>query len=207
MIKKVLIAVTTGVVAFAFGLVGIYLAMPHLAPERVVEARVLLDSLAHPEILPAASPEGGGDPSRPPRTGAPDSLTQETLDAAALQAAFADSLRMLRQRLQQSEKARTLLKDRLATMQQEQAAAGARQAEAGALSSTLAKLEDRELQALLAQLDMDILGVIYRESSGRNRARLLQAMAPDRAARFVQDLVQSTPPEASGAEAEPTQQP
>ena len=58
------------------------------------------------------------------------------------------------------------------------------------LNSTLSRLEDRDLAVVVEQLDEAVLEVLYTQSSGRNRTRLLQAMSPQVAASFVQRLVQ-----------------
>ncbi len=65
-------------------------------------------------------------------------------------------------------------------------------AKAQELSATLTKLEDKELAGVVEQLDMAVLEILYKQASGRNRARLLQAMPPQVAASFVQRLVQPT---------------
>ena len=200
MIKKGMITLAAGLVAFTAGMAGLYLAMPRLAPERVEATRSLLDSLARSETTHADSLSSDPEPTVLPPAGLPDSLTRTPQSTVAPPTVYADSLRILRARLQETTEARRRLEQELAALRQSQAEARDRQVEAEALGSTIAKLEDRELSALLAQLDMDVLDLIYRASSGRNRTRLLQALAPDRAARFVQDLVRSEAPEAGDAE-------
>lgn len=63
-------------------------------------------------------------------------------------------------------------------------------AEVQELSTTLTKLEDRELSGVVAQLDGSVLEALFMEASTRNRTRLLQAMPAELAAQFVQRLVQ-----------------
>ena len=63
-------------------------------------------------------------------------------------------------------------------------------AKAQELSTTLTKMEDKELAGVVEQLDLAVLEILYKQASGRNRTRLLQAMPPQVAASFVQRLVQ-----------------
>jgi len=57
------------------------------------------------------------------------------------------------------------------------------------LSATLTRIDDRQLAPILRELDMASLEVLYAESTGRNRTRLLQAMPAERAARFINERV------------------
>jgi hypothetical protein len=61
----------------------------------------------------------------------------------------------------------------------------AQRAQASDLAGTLVKLEDRELSGVLRNLDLDILELLYQESSARNRARLLGALPPARTVAFI----------------------
>jgi Mg/Co/Ni transporter MgtE len=64
-----------------------------------------------------------------------------------------------------------------------------RREEASRMTGTLTKLEDKELSAVLEQLDLAVLETLYIEATGRNRTRLLQAMPAERAALVVRGLV------------------
>jgi Mg/Co/Ni transporter MgtE len=61
------------------------------------------------------------------------------------------------------------------------------------LSATLPKLEDKELTAILQQLDLLLLSRLYQEATERNRTRLLQNLSSERAAQFIRHLAQPTP--------------
>jgi flagellar motility protein MotE (MotC chaperone) len=62
------------------------------------------------------------------------------------------------------------------------------------LSKTLTKMEDKELRAIVQQLDPEVLATLYKQASGRNRTRLLQALPPTQAAQFVHRLTGASAP-------------
>ena len=70
------------------------------------------------------------------------------------------------------------------------------------MSGTLTKLEDKELEAVLAELDQAMLESLYVEASARNRKRLLQSIPPERAALLVKGLM--NPDAAPAADGVPT---
>ena len=194
--KKALIILPLALLGFTAGLVGLYFALPHVDPKRAAEAKERLDSLgiAAPSVLADL-------PSLDALLRA-DSLAADSLaklmpepviavDAAAL--ADRDSLdgvvQTLQAQLAEAEKQNTDLQERLQTLEERLNTLETRQAEASALSTTLSKLEGRELSAILQQISLPVLTELYQEASSRNRTKLLQAMAPDRAALFVNTLM------------------
>jgi hypothetical protein len=50
-------------------------------------------------------------------------------------------------------------------------------------------LEDNEMKALVERLEPGVFRLIYEAASERNRTRLLQALPPDQAARFVREFL------------------
>ncbi len=78
--------------------------------------------------------------------------------------------------------------------QQARAQAAAQAAERTTeLGAALSKVGDRELKGILSSLDMDAFERLYEKSSGKNRARLLQSLPPERAAAFVSRMATTAP--------------
>lgn len=214
--KKLVIAGVVATLSFVGGLVGLYHLVPFVAPERAAEARQYVDSLAAagligtPDstavlaagaLLPDASALDttlGADPL-------PAALADSTAAADAalppIAATLADSVAALQTRLLAAERERDALRTRLDARGQQQARTDAQVSE---LAGTLTALEDKELGAILAQLDIAVVRALYDRTSARNRTRLLKAMAPERAARFVQQLVEPDHAGERPAASEPT---
>ncbi|MFQ5571126.1 MAG: hypothetical protein ACE5G0_15710 [Rhodothermales bacterium] len=216
--KRIIIAVVAGLLAFIVGLGGMYYAMPALAPERVEEAQAMLDSLALADSLTSVERAGledstattirsigqNGDSPGVPDSSAvsdiqPDS-SQHRVDAATdttdapveADAALQDSLAKYRSQVASLITEKSTLLAEIQTLKQQQGEQQARSVEVQELSTTLTKLEDKELAQIVEQLDMAILQDLYHKASSRNRARLLQAMQPQAAADFVRRMVQQT---------------
>lgn len=205
--KKGLLIAGGVILSFAVGLVGMYLAMPTVAPDVVAKTqqadslardttardqRVATSTHASASVAMGARVDSGGTPadSMPSvdstlsaRAPAPRQLVQVWKDSvAALHAKLAALQKDTSRRQLETDK----LKERLAVLED-------RQARATELSNTLTKLEVRELTPIIKQLDMDVLEHLYAQASGRNKTRLLKALPADYAARFVNRLVDSTP--------------
>ena len=213
--KKVLIAVGAVVVAFALGLAGVYFAMPMLSPGTAERVQIHLDSLAVVDSLASLGlvdslgflPEGMIRPTDSLAVMLPDSLadagiaqdstrstdalaSDETTAAIEDSTATPDSLVVMQQTLDVFLKEKGMLLAQIEALQEQSQNQKTQQTAAKELSATLTKLEDKELAGVVGQLDVAVLEVIYTQASGRNRARLLQAMRPEVAARFVSNLVQ-----------------
>ena len=189
--KKLLIVVVGVGLSFTVGLAATYFAAPVVAPELIREIEPLQDSLAAdgtPLAVPGDSLVAQGGPG-----------AYAVPDQAALVTALRDSLALLDQQLRKSGARERLLAEQIGALQQQQQALAAQRASAADLGSTLAKLEEKERRALVARLDAEALRAIYAEASSRNRTLLLQAMTPDRAARFVGRLMQPARPSISQA--------
>ena len=171
---KPLLTVLAVVLLFAAGAAGTYFMMPVVAPEKVAQARHYLDSL---DAVAAGDSAflARLDSLRQPAAPAPaDSAQADTLAAPA--EAPADTTTT------------PAVADAAETPAIAQAEA-AQAEQARELSNVISKLEDPELRALVTNLDPDVLAILYRESSARNKTRLLQAIPPDRAAAFVRGLI------------------
>jgi chromosome segregation ATPase len=125
------------------------------------------------------------------------SLPGDSSSAARMQA-LRDSIDALRRRLQETQKrtdtlrmeTATLRKD-TASLRQKLAAAQTERAKVNELSGALMDMRRRNLSNLLQGVDMRVLKKLYQETTGQARTRLLQAMASDQAAQFVNQVVEN----------------
>ncbi len=187
-----LILTTIAIVAlFAVGAVGTYFIMPVVAPERVAQARQYLDSLDQAAADTARMVIAIADTSAVPDTMAVP-VTPVADSSAAASAGAGKAAGSAVAAAPASEAAASVAAAGPTPEQQEteQVATEAKQREqARELSAVLTKMEDAELRALVAQLDPDVMGMLYSEASARNKTRLLQAIPPERAAAFVRSLI------------------
>ena len=209
---KAVIAVVALVAAFAAGMAGVYYSMPMLAPGKVEKAQVHMDSLAlvdslawvysqglatapgsavflpdsltvSPVALPAAAPSPNEVPVE-------DEAPEEEPVAVEEQVALQDSLAAVQRQFEQLMREQQRLLEEVKSLKDRVDDREAHSEEVQALSGTLSKLEDKELAGVVERLDMGVLEALYEQASARNRTRLLQAMPPEAAARFVRRLVQ-----------------
>ena len=181
--NKPLLALIVSVVFFVVGLTATYLAMPAIAPEKVDQVQSRLDSLAQLEASLTAADSLGTSTMM-----ADSMLTADSLQAPTLLVGLRDSLTMLHERLEEEQLQKDTLLMRIQTMEQRWVELAARYAEASQMSSTITKLEDKELAELLGKLEDDVLESMYIEASARNRARLLQMLPAEKAATLVHRL-------------------
>lgn len=224
--KKALIAAPILVLSFGLGIVGMYIAMPTIAPDVVEEARQRTDSLATAQedsvssqdsrelagaALPVSVAADAGDSDTisvtPPADSLPraaiaDTLSQIVRRQQTVISELEDSLATLHAELEAGAETSASLRQDVEALRAQLDERERRRAQAEDLSQRLARIEDRELEAIMKQLDTKTLEHLYREATGRNRTRLLQAMPADRAARFVNRLVSNAT--ASDAPDEPT---
>ena len=207
--KKIIFFSVLGLLSFLIGTVGLYVAMPRLAPTVVDSTRVKLDSLGlitvpQPETLATATAavtekivisaadsaafEAAVQASLKART---DSLTQSyTLIIGQL----SDSLTAAAKMAQNLEQNSSALVAQLEELKKRKETVEAPKVEPTELVKSITKLDDDQLTNLLAGLDLSVIETLYMKSSARERTRLLQNMAPDRAAVFVRTLVKGPLP-------------
>ncbi len=149
-------------------------------------AVMLPDSLVRAQPDSLADAGSAQDTTRSVDELASDETTTATEDETAIQ----DSLVVMQHTLEVLLKEKGMLLAQIEALQEQSQNQQNQQTAAKELSATLTKLEDKELAGVVGQLDVAVLEVLYTQSSGRNRARLLQAMRPEVAARFVSNLVQ-----------------
>ena len=200
--KKIVILAVVGLFSFVLGTVGLYVAMPKLAPAVVDSTRVKLDSLGLISSPPKASLREVGEAISDSLL-ADSSATGDSLSAVRDSVSEApehvigqlsDSLDASAKLAQNLEQSKSSLLTQIEQMKKQIAKLESRKLEAAELSKSIAKLEDDQLGDLLAGIELDVIETLYLQSSARDRTRLLQNMAPDRAAVFVRSLVKGTPP-------------
>ena len=181
--NKPVLAILVSVVFFIVGLAATYFAMPMIAPEMVDEVQHRLDSLAAEESKMLAMDSLNSEGMFMDSLMAMDSLAYPN-HLAGLRDSLTELIDILELERQQKD---TLLM-RIQSMEQRWVELSAKYAEAGQMSNTITKLEDKELADLLAKLDEDVLESMYIEASARNRARLLQMLPAEKAATLVNRL-------------------
>ncbi|GAB5518338.1 MAG: hypothetical protein RhofKO_05890 [Rhodothermales bacterium] len=213
--NKIVLSVLLGLVAFVGGAFGIYMAMPYLAPDKVAETQARLDSLAtirqaqlQADSLTLAlhSPDSifvrdslllyGNQAFLKSMQDKDQSLTAMVDSVRGLNGSLTtmrDSVHILNKTLEQLLKDQRELMDQVNDLQEKWKSVSELREEAKNITGTLTKLDDGELEAIIANLDNDMLEMMYLELSARNRTRMLQLIPPDRAARFVRRLVTNTP--------------
>lgn len=199
MIKKALLAVGASLLAFAAGLIGTFFLLPMVAPDFAEELLTPPDSTAMPSdsLMLADRDSLAPDPARAlldslahDSTAVLDSTLLRAL-APGMMAIHQDSVAALRADLRDKMRTQETLEQELTSLRSEVAALHARKDEMTELSATLTRIDDRQLAPILRELDMASLEVLYAESTGRNRTRLLQAMPAERAARFINERIGS----------------
>jgi len=205
---KLLLRILLAVVAFLLGVIGMYFAMPHIAPQRVAHLHQQRDSLAFLAGDTTGIDSLGLKVAHMPLDSLPfDSQCADTatlLTFLALQEALRDSLKKtsdtlaqlrlslqaeqqqrasLHQALQQAEAQAQSLRQRLASLEN-------KKTRADELAATITRMEDNERRALISQLPPDVVELLYLATSGRGRTLLLQSLPPEQAARMVSRLIE-----------------
>lgn len=200
-ITSISIIAGTALGAALIGVLGVYVALPKVAPSMATtdasgkQAAPAGDSTASPasvadsvgqssaaeagQAAPTARGGSTGTQAGPPSAGAAAGDSSMGTRLQALQ----DSISTLNRRLQDTRKAAD-------TLRSEMAQANTAQEKVDKLSDALMEMRRRNLGSLLKKVDMKVLKRLYRQSSGDARTRLLQSMAPDQAAQFVNQVVE-----------------
>jgi hypothetical protein len=193
--KKLILLAVVALVSFLIGTIGLYVAMPSLAPHVVDSTRVKLDSLGLIPSPPADSLTALADSAMIDSLTA-DSSVIKPVDAISNADAtlliigqLSDSLMAAHHLAQNLTLENKTLRARMAELEKQLSGAGARSEQAAELSKIVTKLEDEQLSGVLAGVDLGVIEVLYQQSSARDRTRLLQNLAPERAAAFVKTIV------------------
>lgn len=182
--KQILLLVVLGVLAFVASMAGVLFLMPAPAPAETTAAADTLQaapvSMLPPDTLAALT----------------DSLYGPSIALPlheAIVATLRDSIRVLTERQQQlAEEAQLLYAERRGTPSGRAPSATAEQV--AALTKTLSQLDDKELTAVLRQLDLNDLEQLFRSASARSRARMLAAMPAEQAGQLVRRLTRDPAP-------------
>ena len=177
--------------AFAVALLGAYLLMPSIAPERAGSAPDSLATSGRDTTRQASMP--GDTTATPPRDttavqASRDSMrvatavVQRLRDSLTVVGQLQDSLRTLQAQLRATEQEATTLQERVASLE-------SREAKVGELKDALLGMSQRELATVLANVDMKVLRELYQRTSGRTRTQLLSAISAERTARFVNQVI------------------
>ena len=177
--------------AFAVALLGAYLLMPSIAPERAGAAADSLATSGGDTTRQASMP--GDTTATPPRDttamqSARDStriaatVVQRLRDSLEVVGQLQDSLRTLQEQLRATEQEATTLQERVASLE-------SREAKVSELKDALLGMSQRELATVLANVDMKVLRELYQRTSGRTRTQLLSAISAERTAQFVNQVI------------------
>lgn len=131
-----------------------------------------------------------------------ETASQEPSETTVAQA-LRDSLRTLHRRLRQTKEEANALRKEMKTLREKLAAADAERAKVNELSDALMDMRRRPLTNLLKEVNMSVLKKLYQQTTGKSRTRLLQSMAPARAAKFVNQVVEGGASVSSGSPAVP----
>lgn len=205
-ITSISIIAGTALGAALIGVLAVYVALPEVAPSMATtdasgkQTAPAGDSTASPaSVADSAGQSSGAEAGRPAptaqgastgtRAGQPSTGTAagDSSTSARLQA-LRDSVSTLNRRLQDTQKAADTLRSKMAEVD-------TAQEKVDKLSDALMEMRRRNLGSLLKKVDMGVLRKLYRQSAGDARTRLLQSMAPDQAAQFVNQVVED--PESS----------
>ena len=202
--KKILLALVVSALSFGSGLAGMYFLVPTVAPDLAEVASP--DSLSHTEapadtLASEAMQNAQAQEQTLPALMAllGDSLAGSPVAQQDVFSTMQDSLQILKDSLRAIDTAYTMLQEETDGLVERVQAFESMQVQTEELSKTLTKMEDKELSAIVQQLNPEVLASLYEQASGRNRTRLLQALSPGQAAQFVHRLTGAPAPADPGA--------
>ena len=140
-----------------------------------------------PEAVPGGAALAAGD-STAVAAAAADSAAADSVAAAA--AMSLRELAELRDQLAQTQERIPDLLERIDQLEEELTVRQDRQARAAELASSVGRLEDDELRAVLVQLDGRVLFDLYTQASPRNRTKMLAALPAGASAALVELIAQ-----------------
>jgi hypothetical protein len=208
---RIALIILASLFAFLLGFVGLYFVMPAIAPDTVMATQDRLDSLGILPLTPqdphALAAVGHAPPADSlhgdsTHTGTPGPATPAPhlgTDPSQVEAqrktilALQDSLQIANRRLNQLMQDQAALMNQMRELMEKLKSLEGQRTQVRSLSATLPKLEDKELTAILQQLDLSLLSRLYQEATERNRTRFLQNLSSERAAQFIHHLAQPTP--------------
>lgn len=194
--KKLGMAVGASIIAFVIGILGFYSAIPHVAPDHVKRATGdTLSMSAVDSLIRARAADAESDSLAAVHEAALEivGLTPDSLDRLRLQAkrteVLRDSLTMLTRTIDRKQSRQDSLFTAL-----DEAKARAEKLEksdqtAEEISSAFTEMENNEMSQILEHIHPAVLRQLYDKASAKDRSRILRALSPDMAARFLAGLV------------------
>ncbi len=194
--KKLGMAVGASIIAFVIGILGFYSAIPHVAPDHVKRATGdTLSMSAVDSLIRARAADAESDSLAAVHEAALEivGLTPDSLDRLHLQAkrteVLRDSLTMLTRTIDRKQSRQDSLFTAL-----DEAKARAEKLEksdqtAEEISSAFTEMENNEMSQILEHIHPAVLRQLYDKASAKDRSRILRALSPDMAARFLAGLV------------------
>lgn len=194
--KKIGLLLGASVVAFTIGLMGFYSTMPYVAPDHIKRATGdTLSDAAVDSLIRARMEEARQDSMQAVREAALEiaGLTEDSLEILRQRATheriLQDSLQALQANLNREQNRRDSL---LAAL--EKTKARAKELEnseqtAEEISRAFIEIEDRDMRPILEHIHPTVLRKLYEQASNKDRSRILRALSPDQAARFLAGLV------------------
>ena len=194
--KNIGLAIGASIIAFVIGVLGFYSAIPHLAPDHVKRATGdTLSESAVDSLIRARAAQARKDSLAAVEEAALEivGLTPDSLDQLRLMAnrseVLRDSVAALAELIDRKENTADSLLTAL-----DEAKARADKLEksdqtAEEISKAFTEIEDNDMREILAHIHPTVLRQLYNKASARDRSRILRALSPDMAARFLEGLV------------------
>lgn len=199
--KKTFQLAGLAVVAFVLGLTGTYYVLPTIFPERISgltddsTSQAVVDSMVRARMDQARS-----DSIAAVEAAALElvGLTPDSLDTLRLLAGQTQTLRDSLARLtdsldEEASRARNLSRE-VTALEEKLAQAGNYDQKAEEISAAFTDMEDDEMEEILAHTKPRVLQAIYAKASTRDRPRILRALPPEFAARFMEVVSDPTIP-------------
>lgn len=199
-VTSILVIVGAALGTALVALLGAYIALPMIAPHVASEAESGAPAPAPPDstIGPGADSSNAPSSMTTAAQAPADTAAGDVSDSGATKA-LQDSLETLQRRLRRTREEADTLREEAEMLREKLAAAQADRVKVEELSDALLDMRRRGLTNLLRDVEMSVLEKLYQQTSGRARTRLLRAMAPARAAQFVNQVVEGDTVETSSA--------
>lgn len=194
--KKVGMAVGASIIAFFIGVLGLYSTIPHVLPDRANQASgdTLSDSVVD-SLIKARVTQAREDSMAAVEKAALGivGLTPDSLDRLRLAAnrteLLRDSLATLAGTIEQQETRQDSLVSALDEAKSTVEKLEKSDQTAEEISKAFTQIENDEMSRILEHMHPIVLRQLYEKASARDRSRILRALSPDHAARFLEGLV------------------
>ena len=200
--KKTLQLTGLAVLAFILGLVGTYYLLPQVNPSRIsgLAAEDSASQATVDSLIRARMEQQREDSIAAVEAAALDivGLTPDSLDTlrylANRTSTLRDSLTELSDSLGSTTEQLATLNDRVDELEEQANVAGKYDQKAEEISNAFTEMADDEMQQVLEHTRPKVLQKIYTKASGRDRSRILRALSPKLAARFMEAMTDPSTP-------------